>query len=223
MKRILLVLCLMALPVFGAPSIVAQAATSVDVAASSASAPIPAGAAGERILIVASTSSASPPTVPSGYSLLLNQSSRTFGTKCNISLLEREADGSEGASVALNYPGSVLMEVLTVRIAGHDSSTPTAFAFTRNLITNAPNPPSLNPAAWDVEDTLWIAVMCAENSATTPGFPVNYSNDQYAISGTPALGFASRLSTAASEDPGAFSIFTAKSWLALTLAIRPAP
>jgi hypothetical protein len=82
--------------------------------------------------------------------------------------------------------------------------------------TGAANPASFNPAGWDVEDTLWIAVGGSGETATTGSYtglasaPTNYGN--YADSGISAdvVGgvegaVAFRQLNAASEDVGAFT------------------
>jgi len=105
-----------------------------------------------------------------------------------------------------------------LRITGAHPTTAPAAAQASS--SGAPNPPSLNPANWDVEDTLWIAVGQALGSIT--GWPTNYSlyqrNDNLAH---PNAAFAGREIAATSEDPGVFTGGASDNFQA-TIAIRPA-
>ena len=64
-----------------------------------------------------------------------------------------------------------------------------------------PDPPSLNPANWDVEDTLWIVYYATDSNPTATAYPINYNSNQYTgeAPGT-AMGIAMRAPAVASEE-----------------------
>jgi hypothetical protein len=99
--------------------------------------------------------------------------------------------------------------------------------------TTAADTPSLNPGAWNVEDTLWIAVGGSGEDSLTGSYtgmasaPANYGD--YSDSGITAdavggaeAAVAFRQLAAASDDPAAFScdVSNARS-AALLIAVRP--
>lgn len=46
-----------------------------------------------------------------------------------------------------------------------------------------PDPPSLNPNGWDVENTLWLAFMGADTSRTVSAYPIGFTNTGSLVSG----------------------------------------
>jgi hypothetical protein len=97
----------------------------------------------------------------------------------------------------------------------------------------AADPAAFNPAGWDVQDTLWIAVGASGEDSTSGAYtglasaPANYSD--YADTGmsADAVGavegaVAFRQLAAASEDVGTFSVDTSFARnAAVVLAVRP--
>lgn len=129
----------------------------------------------------------------------------------------RFADGTEGSTMSYSYSGNASWRAIATRYTGAHASTPPALSSRAGGENNAPNPPSLNPAGWDVEDTKWEAIMWgAAHAITSP--PSGYTDLQIQTS----LGVAFRNNAAASEDPGAFALSESFSWDAHTMAIRPA-
>jgi hypothetical protein len=114
------------------------------------------------------------------------------------------------------------------RISGVHATTPEEFGSQSQTSGNDPNPPSLNPAGWDVEDTLWIAIACMDPSGPIfTGYPAGFANgitsrntfnDNFGAS----MAVATLASAAASADPGAFTASFAGDYSGLTMAIRPA-
>lgn len=94
--------------------------------------------------------------------------------------------------------------------------------------STTPDPPSLDPANWDAEDTLWLAVTSVDASRTVsayPSSPDTFTNTGYLASGGNSgatLGWARLEKNAASVDPGTFTISSSDEWVAATIAIRPA-
>jgi hypothetical protein len=135
--------------------------------------------------------------------------------------LYRVADGSEGATLAVATGSSTVAIHLSYRITGQHASTAPEVG-TRATATSAnPNPPSLDPAGWGAEDTLWIVFNNADGSDTT-GYPASYSNGIATFTGSTAGGMAARQLNATSEDPGTFTLTGSVQWQANTVAVRPA-
>ncbi len=98
----------------------------------------------------------------------------------------------------------------------------------------AANIAALNPAGWDVEDTLWIAVCGAGEDSTTGSFtapsaaPTNYGNLFATSVSADVVGgvygaVAFRQLAAASDDPATFTVDTTQARnSALLIAVRPA-
>jgi hypothetical protein len=90
--------------------------------------------------------------------------------------------------------------------------------------TNTPNPPSLDPATWTSEDTLWFASCAVDTSRTISVWPLPDLNtsDVSGGAGGATLGICSDELAQASLDPGTFTISASDDWKAATIAIRPA-
>jgi hypothetical protein len=187
---------------------------------------------------------AMPATVDAG-DLLLNvacaeaaNSSPTFNTPVDwtavqdladaddvrVTLFAKSAAGDEdGASV--NFSTNVNADVVShvFRITGWSGSIATGIEMSALVAGfQNPDPPALNPANWDVEDTLWIAA--AERDTSTPSFtsyPASYTGAANTLQGDLLLMTAHRQNAVASENPGAFGTDNGQS-NAWTIAVRPA-
>ncbi len=90
-----------------------------------------------------------------------------------------------------------------------------------------PNPPSLTPS-WGALDTLWFAVSGADDDDQAfTAAPTNYTNLASTIAGGGAnasceVGSAWRELNATNDNPGTFTLASTETWVAQTLAIRPA-
>lgn len=149
------------------------------------------------------------------------------------------SDGTETGTFSVTQGGTVTghaaMFLLSIPGA-HASTPPAAGTVVTSTTTTLPDPASLNPAAWDVEDTLWIYVRgdgCTSTSGTWSGIggatPTDYTD---AVTGTlpskavgaAQAGVAFRQLTAASEDPGTWGGDTSNTrHCAVLIAVRPAP
>ena len=136
------------------------------------------------------------------------------------------ADGTEdGGTLTLTLGTADTSKWTAYAIQDWEGSLAGGFeaTFAAPSSTATPDPPILNPAAWDVEDTLWISMLCADNNTTVSVWPTGYTENQLSPNpGTSAVSIASatRTSTDASEDPAAFQISPARIALAGTLAVR---
>lgn len=89
------------------------------------------------------------------------------------------------------------------------------------------DPAALNPAGWDVEDTLWLTLVGIDNGTTTiSAYPASYDRTGLVNAGDAtdgvSLAWALRDNAVASEDPGAFTLDASQFYCTVTLAIRPA-
>lgn len=109
------------------------------------------------------------------------------------------------------------------RITGHHTTTAPAISAGATGASTTPNPDSLNPAGWDVEDTLWIAVYGVDSGNVT-AYPLPDNNQASPTTTSAAYGAVCSDELAqASLDPGTFTNSISDDWRAYTIAIRPAP
>jgi CRP-like cAMP-binding protein len=156
-------------------------------------------------------------------------SSTANGTRVRTGVYARRADGTEGGTTVNFVTSAGELAVAHVYGVGQwcDSGTLANDVAAAVVIGTgtAPDPPALDPAAWDVADTLWIAAYGAENLGGTAAYPASYTDGRYDVSG----GLVGRASTAsarrenavASEDPGAFRNDFTQPWVAVVIGIRP--
>jgi hypothetical protein len=171
---------------------------------------LPTNASGQLMLAVCWTEQNRFPTTPSGWTDLTNQQANPV-----LFSWYKWSTGGE-ASVASSQTGGVnWLMYATVFTGAHATTAPAGAESGTN------DPPSLDPAGWGSEDTLWLA-LCNKFQFNITGTPAGYS--LYVTSGT--LGnirydIRGLELNASSEDPSTYSgsgdTFTA------TLAIRPAP
>jgi hypothetical protein len=131
----------------------------------------------------------------------------------------------DSTTVAITHANeSTAWEVVRIAKGTFDSATAPAAATTAPGASTNPDPPSLDPAGWATEKTLWIALAGNDgNEAITAG-PSGYfyfRNDRVAAATGAGIAVAWIESEAGSEDPGVFTM-ASEQWAAGTIAIRPA-
>ena len=136
----------------------------------------------------------------------------------------RVAGGSEGTSITVATSASEEGCAKILRITGwHGSTPPAQGTVVTGTTSQNPDPPILNPADWDVEDTLWIAWFGCNGQGAVSACPTDYTSNQVSLSQTAcAMGLATRELAAASDDPGTFTKAGNTPWSANTFAVRPA-
>jgi hypothetical protein len=150
------------------------------------------------------------------------------GTAVTAQCFYRICDGSETSPWVLNLDASETGTVSFILIPAatwHGTTVPEGVAWV-NVDTTNPDPPSLNPAGWGTEDTLWIAVVAYDlGTVTVSAYPANYTDDQTNIRGNNASGtghgVATRSLNAASDDPGTFTLSATEDTLSTLIAVRP--
>ena len=146
--------------------------------------------------------------------------------------------GSETGTFSVTQAGAVTghAAMILLSIPGAHLSTPPEAGGRASGVNSTAQPGALNPAGWDVEDTLWITVGGSGETATTGSFtgmaasdPTNYTdNFVTGVTGDVVGGVEGKVAfrqlAAASETPPTFSNDTSNArWGALTIAVRPAP
>jgi hypothetical protein len=192
---------------------------------------LPSGIANGDLLVVFFTTDGSSEShsYPAGWTKLLAE----YGTGYTGSIGCRVADGSEGSTILVTLTSAEQSCHTSYRITGQFSSATVAdYIAASTIVTGtsaAPDAGALNPANWNVEDTLWIT-SCSLNGAggSTPRitvYPTSYTDGRSDISagGNGCVnGTARRENATSSEDAGAFTSDTVVAWGASTVGIRPA-
>lgn len=119
-------------------------------------------------------------------------------------------------------------ECIYVRIpAGEWHGTTPPERNTAVIGTNgSPDPGNIAPSWGSETNNIFIAGLVTDDSAapSTTGYPANYSTAQNVSQATTSsanIAVAVRILTAASDDPGAFTLSTADGWGAIGIAVRP--
>lgn len=147
---------------------------------------------------------------------------------CTAEVYYKFASGSESSSTYTSSAAETSTN-LCFRVTGAHASTPPEIATAQIDNANHPNPPSLNPTGWDVEDTRWLAAFIRrifDDPVTT--YPTDYADNQFndgsgGTSDFTAIGTASRALAAASDNPAIFEIaLSSDESVGITMAFRPA-
>jgi len=185
--------------------------------------------AGDLLLLLVANDGTAAPSV-TGFTVLLGQSS---GGAVVLTSLAKKADGSESGSFTISLTASEQGAWRIFRISGWHGDDPAGpnILDSLDVVDTAtgspsanPDPPSLNPANWDVEDTLWFAACGVDTSRTISVYPLpdNNTADVSGGAGGATLGICSDELAQASLDPGTFTISASDDWAATTVAVRPA-
>jgi hypothetical protein len=148
------------------------------------------------------------------------------GTSIRQECRYKVSDGTE-TSFSLGHVNNMSSH-RTVQISGQHASTAPAGATATGSGNPSPDPPALNPAGWDVEETGWLAIMGYDNGnlTVTDEDPTNYAvvgaSSRGASSQSTGTCMAFRLLSAASEDPDVFAISANSPWIAATVGVPPA-
>ena len=184
--------------------------------------------AGDLLIVLFTNDGNATVTTPAGWSLLASDR-RVIAVR--LSAYYKIAVGDEDGTT-VNFVTSTGQEAAAqvYRITNWHGTTPPEISTAATGTSTSPNPASLDPAGWDVADTLWIAVAGQDrgDQSGTTAYPASYTDGISTQSSDPATIrvcrtlSARRVLTAASEDPGAFTIPVTDAWVAFTIAVRPA-
>jgi len=216
-----------AVPALAAPAVASVTETAFDTATTDHYVNMPAAVnAGDLLIVLFTNDRSESVTTPGGWSLL---ASDTNGAHVRLSVYYKIAAGTEGGT-QVNLITSAAEEAAAqvYRITSWHGTTPPEISTAATGTSAAPDPSSLNPAGWDVANTLWLAVagQDRENQSGTTAYPDSYTDGTSTLSsegtGSCRTLSARRVLAAVSEDPGAFTIPVSEQWVALTIAVRPA-
>lgn len=186
--------------------------------------------AGDLLLMIVVFDGGPTITNPSGWTELLNVPSEQNHGKI---VTAKVADGTEdGTTVDVVTSAAEQAAAHVYRITGWHGTISTGVEVgTSNgaggVTTNSP--PAFNPTNWDVDDTLWIAVLAIGPGATAldiSGYPASYTNgtetDTAGGSAGAIVATARRENATASEDAGDFTMTNAPAGSrAFVIAVRP--
>jgi hypothetical protein len=148
------------------------------------------------------------------------------GNAVRLVVAYKWAVGGETGTIALTTNGEAGgAQIYCIR--GADPATNPAISAGASGSSTAPNPASLNPADWDVEDTLWIALaandanVAISSGPSTPSGWTGFLNTRGANTVAAGVGSSLLESAVASVDPGTFTLASSEDWAAATVAVRP--
>lgn len=168
-----------------------------------------------------------------GFTTIVEFSAGAVATSCFV----RVSDGTETGTFECPISGSEQGGWRIYRITGwfggtvtgtggatHDATNLSGTSTTSGSPSSTPDPANLNPANWDVEDTLWIAAAGVDTSRTVSVYPLADLNtaDVSGGAGGATLALCMANSAVASLNPGTFTISASDDWACLTVAVRPA-
>jgi hypothetical protein len=204
------------------------ATTSITVGTTTPAYNLPGSiSAGETLFIVARAAAPGVGGTISGWTALATDNTSTDGSY----IFYRKADGTEGATASgSGFPNSKHAAV-AFRVSGGADPTVTAPQVSTVAIGNSttPNPTTVTPTGGS-KDYLFIWAGTWEGEQTSPpaSNPTNYSSPAGASTGTGGavasnaqVAVAFRQLTAASEDPGSWTISVADDWTAWAIAVHP--
>ena len=181
--------------------------------------------AGDLLIVLFTNDGGATVTTPGGWSLLASDAN---GTQVRLSVYYKIAAGTEsGTTVNFVTSASEQAAAQVYRITNWHGTTPPEISTAATGSGTAPDPASLDPAGWDVANTLWLAVAGQDrgDQSGTTAYPASYTDGISTLSSdgnkSCRTHSARRVLAAASEDPGAFTIPVLEQWVAFTIAVRP--
>jgi hypothetical protein len=219
---------LTAVPALAAPVVASVTETAFGTDTTDHNVNMPATVnAGDLLIVLFTNDGSATVTTPAGWSLL---ASDTSGSAVRLSVYYKIAAGTEGGTtVNLVTSASEQAVAQVYKITNWHGTTPPEISTVATGADTRPNPASLNPAGWDVADTLWLAVAGQDrgDQLGTTAYPVHYTDGTSTLSSSGTANCrtlsARRVLAIASENPGAFTIPAWEEWVAFTIAVRPVP
>jgi uncharacterized repeat protein (TIGR02543 family) len=182
--------------------------------------------AGDLLIVLFTNDGSATVTTPDGWSSLASDAN---GSAVRLSVYYKISAGTEGGTtVDFVTSANEQAAAQVYRITDWNGTTPPEISTAATNTTPTPNPPSLNPAGWDVTDTLWLAVGGQDrgDQSGTTTYPAGYGDGIGTLSSATTDSCrtlsARRVHATASENPGTFTIPVSEEWVAFTIAVRPA-
>jgi hypothetical protein len=213
---------------WGIPRVVGVGATAdtADATSHSASLPVPYDGDGiqEDDLLIAFAAFDGNPSVswPSDWTEIKDEAGN--GSAVRVACAWKRAIGGESGTITVTTSASEGggVRILCIRDA-HPTTAPAISTGANGSGANSANPDSLNPSGWDVENTLWIAAAGIDGGVDITAAPTGYFEfgfTEWNNAAGAGIATAFKRTTAASEDPGAFTN-VADDNRAFTVGVRP--
>lgn len=209
-------------PLYAAPA----TSSSSDTEGTNHTVNLPSGIQeGDRLVAFFVNDDSDTPTFPAGWSLVSSEVI-AGGDTYRLSIYSKTAGASEPASISVTTPSSELSSAVVYRVSGGGDVSAATIA---EQNTTNPNPPLLGLTG--SFPRLWFAVAAdGARDQSVSSYPASYTNGVYADSGSGGLSsahanvaVATRELTAASEDPGTFTMGLTQPTLVTTVAVSPKP
>ena len=215
-------------PTLAAPAVASVTETAFGTDATPHNVTMPATVnAGDLLIVLFTNDGNATVTTPGGWTQL---ASNVSGTEVRLSVYYKKAAGTEGGTtVNFNTSASEQAAAQVYRITDWHGTSPPEISTAATGTSTAPDPPSLNPAAWGVADTLWLAVAGQDRgNQGAASYPASYTNGTSTLSNGAGNDNCRTLSgrkalVADSENPGTFTLPASEQWVAFTIAVRSAP
>jgi hypothetical protein len=181
--------------------------------------------AGDLMIVLFTNDRSDTVTTPDGWTELASTAS---GPHVRASVYYKIAAGTEGGTT-VNFRTSTNGEAAAqvYRITDWHGTTPPEISTAATGTDTTPDPASLDPAGWDVADTLWLVVAGQDrgDQGEPTAYPASYTDGISTLSsngtGSCRIHSARRVLATASENPGSFTIPVSEQWVAFTIAVRP--
>ena len=217
-----------------APTVSSITATQQNTNATSQNVTMPATVeAGDLLLVLLAVDGNTTITTPGGWTLI-GSTAQDGGNNVTTGVYAKDAAGTEdGTNVNFAFGGGASEKAAaqTYRVLAAEWEGTLTNGVTVGTATGAttqnPNPPSLNPANWNVEQTLWLAYTAGSTydsiTSSPSGYGTNTHTETTTVDGAGASISSARLASAtASQDPGTFTMNASQPSVTNTVAIRPA-
>jgi hypothetical protein len=180
----------------------------------------PTGAtAGNLLILLFIRGNAAVTTWPAGWTVLASNPTTT--SRFEIGFRRYQA-GDAVPTLTTSVSTFVAWQML--RISGIEPNVAPEISAAIVAGSSTPTSALLDPAGWDVADTLWISVVGYGTVASTvTGYPAGYTSGGFLTSpsASPTLAHATRAAAVASEDPGSFTLSASRSCQTYTIAVPP--
>lgn len=217
-------------PALNGPVVLGTTSTAFDADATSHLVAMPATvSAGDLLIMSIATHDVSTQTTPSGWTLVAAGNSGGGVAGAQAGIFYKIATGTEGGTtvdVVTSAAQRGSATVHRIQAGTFDAATAPEVSSPATGTSAAPLPSVLSPS-WGTVDTLFLATVMANNRRAFSTVVLGYSNvvqagAAIALSTNAQVGSAYAIRRAATSWPAQFAMTNAESWIAYTVAIKPA-
>lgn len=181
---------------------------------------LPSGTqAGDLVLVFFCNDASEAPTPPPAWSTVFTEQN---SGKCTLSVFYRILTAPLLGPVTITTASSLGSAYACYRVTGSDQAVAPQVATATSGNDPNPDPPLLNPAAWDTGSALWIAVAGWDRPRACTAFPLlgdqvsNYWNNNSGC----GVAACTEVMSSSQYDPFPYTIDRREGWVANTIAIR---